>query len=83
MASILVVVTFMAGATWGPDVTMTQVSNAKACDTLRSELAYQIASIAQKNVQGGVSVSNNGDALKVVAGPTGGREMATLTCRAG
>lgn len=65
--SILVVVAFIAGATWGPTVTMTPVSNAKACEKLRGEVAWQIASIRQKNVQSGATISNNGNALKVVA----------------
>lgn len=83
MTTILVVVTFMAGTAWGPTVTMTPASSMEACGALRWEVARQIANTARTNVTGGASVSKDGEELMVVAGTTGTREMARLSCRAG
>ena len=82
MASILVVVTFLAGSTWGPIITMTPTVSTESCGALRLEVARQIASTAKTNVQGGTLITTQEDDLMVVVG-TGSREMARLTCRAG
>ena len=71
MTSILVVVTFMAGTTWGPTVTMTPTSSAEACAALRWEVARQISAVARTNLQGGASVSKQDEELLVVAGAEG------------
>lgn len=83
MTSILVVVTFLAGATWGPTVTTTPISNDKACEKLKWDLAWQISNVAQTNTQGGVNVVKDGELLKVVTGGAAARQMATLICRPG
>ena len=83
MTSILVVVTFLAGAAWGPVVTMTPVASVGACAALRDAVAQQIASAAKTNVVGGAGVSRDGDDVAVTAGGQGAREMARLSCRAG
>jgi len=81
MASILVVVTFLAGSTWGPVITMTPTVNAESCGALKWEIARQITNTARTNVQGGASISKQDDDLLVVAGSQGTREMARLSCK--
>lgn len=81
MGSILVVVTFLAGSTWGPVITMTPTSSAESCGALKLEMAKQIADAAKTNVQGGTFINKQNDDLMVVVG-TGSREMARLTCKA-
>ena len=71
MTTILVVVTFIDGATRGPSVSMTPKSRAEACAALQWEVARQITSLARLNVQGGASVSTEGKELIVVAGAIG------------
>lgn len=81
MASILVVVTFLAGSTWGPIITTTPTVNAESCDALKLEVAQQIANAARANVLGGASISKDSDDLIVTARGQGTREMARLSCK--
>lgn len=83
MTSILIVVTFIAGSTWGPVVTMTPTAGEKACSALSEAVARQIANAAKTNVAGGAGVSRDREDLVVVAGAQGTREMARLSCRSG
>lgn len=83
MTSILVVITFLAGSTWGPIITMTPTINAESCEALKFGISKQIASNAKSNVNGGASIIKSGDDLTVVAGAQGTREMARLSCKAG
>ena len=83
MTTILVVVTFVAGASWGPSVTMTPTSSAEACGLLRWQVARQIANAARTNVHGGATVSKQDEDLLVVSGAQGTREVARITCKSG
>lgn len=80
MTSILIVVTFLAGATWGPAVTMTPTSSADACAALSLEVTRQIAIVAKTNILGGATIIKDGEELTVVAGPQGTREIARVRC---
>ena len=82
MTSILVVITFLAGAAWGPFVTMTPTAGAEACAGLRDAVARQIVNAAKTNVMGGASMAKDGDDVVVLAGGQGTREMARLSCLA-
>ena len=80
MTSLLVVVTFMAGATWGPQVSMQEMSTSDGCIVQKARIAKQIASVAQTNtIGGGVALTEDGDTLVVVAA-NGTREIARLSC---
>ncbi len=81
MSSVLIVITFLAGASWGPAVSITQTTSAKACEALMRDVAQQIASAASTNLAGGAStIKVEGDGLAVMAGAQGSREMARVSC---
>jgi hypothetical protein len=83
MTTILVVVSFLAGASWGPVVNMTSTSGPEACGALKWEVARQIADVSLTNVTGRASITKQEDELLVVAGAQGTREVARTSCQQG
>ena len=79
--AVLVVITFLAGSSWGPAVSMTPTSSGEACGALKWEVARQIANVGRTNVTGGASVMKDGEDPMVFAGAQGTREMARLSCK--
>lgn len=68
MTTVLVVITFLAGVSWGPTVSITPATGAEACGALKWEVARQIANTGRTNVAGGASILKEGDDLMVIAG---------------
>lgn len=83
MPSVLTVITFLAGATWGPIVSMTTTKDPDACEKLSRVIAQQITAAASSNVRGGASIVKDGEVLTVVVSGAAPREMARLTCSPG
>ena len=78
MNAVLVLVTFVAGTTWGPQVSTTGMPGIKACNAGRASVAAQISKTATSNVTGEVTVEAEGqDTVVKIAN---GREMARLSC---
>ena len=66
---LLIIVTFLAGATWGPTVSTQIMPSAQACTTAMTATAHAIQAAAKSNVIGGAIIEND-DAvgLKIIAG---------------
>lgn len=78
MASTLIIVTFAAGAAWGPSITITPTASLTACQKLQQVATDAIVATARSNVLS-VTVSKSGKELAVTAGQSQ-RIMANLTC---
>lgn len=79
MNAALVVVTFLAGNAWGPQVTTMDMPGLDTCNAARASVAAQIARTARTNITGGEASVGMDDLYTVVTGPSG-REMARLSC---
>ena len=78
---LLIVVTFMAGATWGPTVATQALSSAAACTTSMNAVAQAIKDTEKSNINGEVLIQNDGaGGLKIITG-VNQRIMASLACR--
>lgn len=81
-ASTLVVVAYLAGTSWGPQVTLHEVEGIEACKAMRVSISQQIVKMAKSNSTGGdATAGNDGDDVVVQAGS--GREVARLSCLRG
>lgn len=81
MNSTLVIVTFLAGTAWGPNVQMIKTASNKECSDLALKVQRQIIETAKSNMTGGeprVESSDNGNFI--VAPGAKGRDMASLNC---
>lgn len=78
MTAVLVVVTFLAGTSWGPQVSTTGMAGIEACNAARSSIASQISNTARTNVTGEVIIEMDGKETVVKA--ASGRELARLSC---
>lgn len=80
--SILVVVAYLAGASWGPQVTLHEIDGLEACKAMRASISQQIVKTAKSNSTGGeVTAGDDGDDVVVQA--ASGREVARLSCLGG
>lgn len=78
--AFLTIVAFVAGATWGPTVTVVLVPSMAACEVMRDKVGKSIMKAARTNVNGLLETAKveEGDLL-ITAGQTS-REMARLSC---
>ncbi|GKT26043.1 hypothetical protein AVHM3334_19885 [Acidovorax sp. SUPP3334] len=78
-ASTLVVVAYLAGASWGPQVTLYDAPGMEACRAMQASVAQVMLKTAKANTTGGaVTLGDEGEDLVLEAGS--GREVARLTC---
>lgn len=78
---LLIVVTFVAGSTWGPLVSIQDLPNAAACTAAMNAVAQTILYTAKSNVNGEVLIQNHGTkGLKITSG-INQRIMARLACK--
>lgn len=78
---LLIVVTFLAGATWGPQVSMQAMPNAAACTAAMNAVAQTIGATAKSNVNSEVLIQNDDTkGLKITSG-VNQRIMASLACQ--
>lgn len=80
MTSVLVVITFLAGASWGPAVSVQPFPSRDRCLEQGARVAQDIAAMAGTNLVGGASVQQNGGAFKVLVNSASARELARLSC---
>lgn len=78
MGSSLIIVTFIAGAAWGPSVSLTQTPNAERCAALQTASAEAILETAKTNGQLAV-MNKTKHEIVVTAGPSR-RILARLSC---
>ena len=78
---LLIVVTFLSGPTWGPQVSMQAMPNAAACLAAMNVVAQTIVDTAKSNVNAEVIIQHDDvGGLKIIAG-VNQRIMASLACR--
>lgn len=78
---LLIVVTFFAGATWGPQVLMQAMPNESACTAAMNAVAQTIETTAKSNVNTKVLIQNDGTkGLQIISG-VNQRIMASLACQ--
>jgi hypothetical protein len=78
-ATTLVVVVYLAGASWGPQMTLHVLPDVKACRAMQASVAQVILKTAKANTTGGtVKLKDVED--DVVLATASGREVARLTC---
>lgn len=53
MQHLLTVITFLAGATWGPQVEVEVLPSKEACETARQVLEDELKEISKTNIRGG------------------------------
>lgn len=76
----LIVLTFLAGNAWGPQIEMSPMPTAQACESARGAAAAGMVKMSKSNMTGGGAVEDkDGDEI-VVTGPSG-REIARLICQ--
>ena len=78
MLATLVVVTFLGGASWGPQMSSMQAPSIETCKSAKGFVAAQIARTAQSNLAGEIQV--NEDGRDTVVTVLSGRELARLSC---
>ena len=77
---LLIVVTFLAGTTWGPTVATQALSSAASCTTSMNAVAQTILVTAKSNVNGKVLIENDGaGGLQITTGISQ-RIIASLAC---
>lgn len=81
-ASLLVVVTYLAGTAWGPSTSLSPLPSSLECVRARSSVADSIQKVARSNSTAAVEVVADGDDVVVRVGVTG-REAARLSCVSG
>lgn len=78
---LLIVVTFLSGATWGPQVSMQAIPNPATCMTVMNAVAQTILDTAKSNVNAEVIIQHDGaGGLKIITG-VNQRIMASLACK--
>lgn len=77
--SLLVVITYLAGASWGPASSLAPLPSLLECTRSRILVAASIQAVARSNTTTSVEVIEDGDDVVVRAGAVG-REMARLSC---
>ncbi|ABM39717.1 hypothetical protein [Polaromonas naphthalenivorans] len=78
---LLIVVTFLAGATWGPQVSMQAMPNPVACMAAMNAVAQTIGASAKSNLNTELLIQNDGTkGLKITSG-VNQRIMASLACK--
>ncbi|MGJ7579769.1 hypothetical protein ACSFA3_06265 [Variovorax sp. RHLX14] len=78
-AATLVVVVYLAGASWGPQMTLHDLSDVKACRSMQTSVAQVILKTVKTNTTGGIVNLSDIDE-DVVLETASGREVARLTC---
>jgi len=78
MANTLIIVTFLAGGSWGPAVTFLPTSSGMACEALQESVAEMLLVTAKSNVQF-AEIERVEKVVMVVAGQSR-RVFATLKC---
>lgn len=78
-ASVLIVVSYLAGASWGPLVSLATLPSSLECLRTRASVAASIERVARSNSTAQISTVEDGPDLTVIAG-VGGREVARLSC---
>ena len=80
MQTILIIVTFLAGNSWGPQVTTQSFSNKESCATTMHAVADNILGAAKSNITGQVVIENdNAGGLKIISG-VNKRVMSIIKC---
>lgn len=78
---LLIVVTFLAGATWGPQVSIQTMPNPAACTAAMNAVAQTIGATAKSNINGKVLIQSDGTkGLQIISG-INQRIMASLACK--
>lgn len=78
---LLIVVTFLAGTTWGPQISLQAMPNESACTAAMNAVAQTIETTAKSNVNTELVIQNDGiKGLKIISG-VNRRIMASLTCQ--
>ena len=79
-SSLLIIVTFMAGSTWGPQVETQLFPNAGTCSAAMNSVAETILGAAKSNVNGEVIIGkDDAGGLKIIAG-VNQRIMSIIKC---
>lgn len=81
-ASLLVVVSYLAGSVWGPSTSFAPLPDLLGCTRIRAAVAANIQKVARSNSTAAVDVVAGGEDVVVRAGVTG-RELARLSCLSG
>lgn len=77
---LLIIVTFLSGATWGPTVSTQIMPSASACAAAMTATAHAIHNAAKSNVIGEVIIeSDDSSGLMIIAG-VNQRIMASIKC---
>ena len=80
-ASILIIVTFLAGNAWGPQVSTQIFPNPEICKEVMNAVAGSIIGAAKSNVTGEVIIEKDSvGGLNIITG-VNRRIMAGLTCK--
>ena len=78
-ASMLIVITYMAGASWGPLVSITPLPSLLECIRTRAFVAKGIERVARSNSTTQILTAPEKADLVVSTG-VGGREVARISC---
>lgn len=76
----LIVMTFLAGSVWGPQVTVTPMPSSQACVAAQKTTADGLSKMGKTNLTGGGVVQEN-DGKDIVLVTNNGREMARIVCQ--
>lgn len=75
---LLIIVTFLAGATWGPVVSTQALPSTSTCTAAMNATAHAIQAAAKSNVIGGAIIENDdAGGLKIIAGAN--RRIISIT----
>lgn len=77
--SLLVVVAYIAGASWSPHVSFAPLPSLLECARSRTAVAASIQAVARSNSTTSIEVIADGDDVVVRAGAIG-REVARISC---
>ena len=78
MNAALIIITFIAGASWGPVVSSVPMQSLDACNAARVTVAARIMKTAQFNITSEISIKEEGIHSSVTSHL--GRVLASLTC---
>ena len=80
-SSLLIIVTFLAGSAWWPQISTQSFSSPQACETAMNAVAEIVLTAAKTNVNGEVLIEkNNEKSLKITAG-VNRRLITALSCK--
>ena len=80
-SSLLIIVTFLAGSAWGPQISTQSFSTHQACETAMNAIAEIVLTAAKTNVNGEVLIEkDNANGLKIAAG-VHRRLITALSCQ--